>query len=190
MEPFSRLDLCVPQAPFCYRLQTESFIFLFFYIVYSTSRALRLSTHSTRHAHTWGSLSQSPTHHVSKLQALLLLGLGPRSLSLGPLPVFPLTCIFSVTCCPVPSSHLRPAGNQWFLKSWACLTSTPKSPKTFPMSPFVRFCLSRNPLPLQQRKEGGVVATKDLRGRKKRRFAKKTQWPPESSRSPGIETCT
>lgn len=175
---FSRLDLCCKHIMLytVFRFSRIIHFSLISYVVY-TSRVPKLNT---QHIHTRGTPSQNPMHRVSKrqapLQALLLLRLDPWTLSLGLLPAFLLTCIFSVTCCPVPSSHLTPAANKNRHQTSACPTSKLKSLKiSFPMSPIMNVCLSCSLLPPKQRKKGEPVTTTDLREKKKRKFRQKIQ---------------
>lgn len=82
-----------------------------------------LNSHKQLHIHT--SLPPSlkpkkPTHHVPHLQvhlpSLPLSSLALQSLNPALLPMFLPTCIYSAMSCPVPSSHLTPAGNKTLLK--------------------------------------------------------------------------
>lgn len=150
---FSRLDLfckhimLYTEFPFCRIIHFPHISS----VVYSISRVPK---RNTQHIHNRGTPSQNPMHRVSKrqapLQALLWLRLVPWTFSLGLLPAFLLTCIFSVTCCPVPSSHLTPAGNKNRHQTSACPTSKLKSLKiSFPMIPIVNLCPSRSLLPLK-----------------------------------------
>lgn len=88
------------------------------------SRVLSLlNSHKRLHIHTSLLPSQKPkkpTGHVHHpqvhLPSLPLLSLALQSLNPRLLPMFLPTCIYSVTSCPVPSSHLMLTRNKTFHK--------------------------------------------------------------------------
>lgn len=81
--PFFKVRLARVTNTFCYIFQIWGLIHfpLILYIVYSTSKVLKLNTRANQHTQIWQPPSQDTMHHVSKLQAhvrsLLLLHLDP-----------------------------------------------------------------------------------------------------------------